>query len=172
MIKNFLNSKNLKFTKNPLNSFLRQKKFEFSINSYTSKKRLILSSNTNHLKYLFLISKKSFAKFVDNENSKEIENNDNNEEKNNLLNNLDIEFEKLLEKSNNTELEKRVKILSIKLLQANHSREIMNLYEEKYLKNFIEISAEEIILILYFYTCLLDRESTHNVSNNPLKSNL
>ena len=44
---------------------------------------------------------------------------------------LDVEFEKLLEKSDGTELEKRIKILSIKLLNLSPTRCIeMSLTEQ------------------------------------------
>jgi len=170
--------KNIKLAK----QFDCNKQFKNLINSKNYS--LLFKSQTTSFSNLFIKNSVSFSKpymksfysrqkkFFSN-NPKEIDDSQEKfttEDKNNLLNNLDEEFEKLLEKSGDTELEKRIKILSIKLLQANFSKDIMNLYDEKYLKSLIEISADEIILFLYFYTSLLDKETTHNYTINPIKS--
>ncbi len=55
--------------------------------------------------------------------------------------------------------EKRVKLLSLKLLQASTSSEVVSLFDEKYVKNLIEkIYAEELCLFLYFYVSLKEKE--------------
>lgn len=173
--------KNLKFPKqvkiiDQAKNIFTQKNYKqlFSFNRVSYSSSLVgnhISLMNKSINNFHPIPKKFFSNNINKENSdfQEVMNND---DKNNLLNNLDLEFEKLLEKSDNTELEKRIKILSIKLLQANSSKEIMNLYDEKYLKNLIEISADEIILILYFYTSLLDKETAYNSSNNPIKGKI
>lgn len=174
MIKNF-NIAQQYCLNNNLKNIIAFKNFSYLLND---KKTLFNNPLTRisifplniSLKNIFTIHNKSFSNNIDISEKNEFQGAMNNEDKNNLLNNLDVEFEKLLEKSDNSELEKRIKILSIKLLQANSSKEIMNLYDEKYLKNLIEISADEIILILYFYTSLLDKEIAYNFTNNPLKS--
>ena len=118
-------------------------------------------------KTLFDLNKKKFCTNDKNNTDKQ---NLSQDEKNNLLQNLDTEFEKLLEKSDNTDIEKRIKLLSIKLLQANTSKEIINIYEEKYIKNLVEISSDEVILILYFYTSYLDKETNYDFSNKSSQS--
>ncbi len=151
------------------------KNYSYILNNKKTLFPNILSRNSifisnDSLKNFFVIHKKHFSKNINNNETNESQEEINNDDKSHLLNNLDLEFEKLLEKSDNTVLEKRIKMLSIKLLQANSSKEIMNLYDEKYLKNLVEISADEIILILYFYTCLLDKEISYTFTNNPIKS--
>ncbi len=164
---NFKNQFTQKFQLKNLSQLFSNKRSSFSClpcGNFTS----LFKKSSN---VFYATPKKFFSNNINKDNN-EFQEVMNNDDKNNLLINLDSEFEKLLDKSDNTELEKRVKILSIKLLQANSSKEIMNLYDEKYLKNLIEISAEEIILILYFYTSLLDRETAYNISSNPLKSKI
>jgi len=160
LLKNFLNknfSKSL--IKLEKNSLFKSKNNSF-INLQNTSNRVIVNN---------LIFTQKFN-FCNNENNKNNSlDNGNNDQKDNLLSNLDIEFEKILEKSDNTELEKRIKILSIKLLQSNSSQEISKLYEEKYVKNFIDISSDEIILILHFFTTLIERETSYN-TNYRIKS--
>lgn len=75
-----------------------------------------------------------------------------------IFNQFNEEFDKSLS-SNEPDQEKRVRLLSIKLLQINSSREIINLFEEKYLKGLVNnIFGEEMSLIFYFYVSLLDKE--------------
>jgi hypothetical protein len=73
--------------------------------------------------------------------------------------NLMKEFENLLESGENDQ-EKRVKLLSIKLLSLSSSNEVLNFFEEKYIKGQVSnIYGEEILLLIYFYTTLLEKES-------------
>jgi hypothetical protein len=112
---------------------------------------------------------------VDNNNRNNYHDNDNKnnnqykiieEEEKKIFDTLEKDFERLLENSNDTNIEKRVKILSIKLLQSTTSAEVMNLFEEKYKKSLIDISPEEIILILYFFTNLIEKENINLGTNS------
>lgn len=68
------------------------------------------------------------------------------------------EFEKLIQ-NNDNDIEKRIKLVSVKLMSMNKSNEAINYFEEKYIKGLVEdIQAEELILLLYFYTSLVERE--------------
>ena len=69
-----------------------------------------------------------------------------------------MEFEEMLAtKEDNSE--KRIKLLSIKLLQTNSSDDIIQLFEEKYIKGLLEkIYAEELCLFLYFFVSLKEKE--------------
>lgn len=83
-----------------------------------------------------------------------------------ILNSFNEDFDKLLA-SNSEDIAKRVRLLSIKLLQINNPREIIALYDEKYIKALInKIYGEEISLIIYFYVSLLDKEA--NIASNLL----
>lgn len=119
---------------------------------------------------LFKISKKFTTDNANNNKSEASQESLDQQNKEQLIKHLDKEFEKLLESSEASEVEKRIKFLSIKLLQANSSKEIISLYEDKYLKNLIDITADEIILFLYFYTSFLDRETNYDSSTNTLHS--
>ena len=69
------------------------------------------------------------------------------------------EFDKLLD-DDEADIDKRIKNLSIKLLSINKSSEVITLFEEKYLKGiYNNINVEELILIIYFYISILERES-------------
>jgi hypothetical protein len=88
-----------------------------------------------------------------------------------IFNQFNEDFEKALS-SNESDQGKRVRLLSIKLLQINNSREIINLFEEKYLKGLVSnIFGEELSLIVYFYVSLLDKEvrDTGMLDNNSSK---
>lgn len=127
------------------------------------KKPLIENKNKFQKENFYKISKKFLSNnHNDNDKDRKIE-----EEEKIILETLEKDFEKLLENSEDTDIEKRVKILSIKLLQATSSSEVMNLFDEKYMKSLVDVSAEEIILILYFFTNLIEKE---NVNSN-YKSN-
>jgi len=84
------------------------------------------------------------------------------------------EFEDMLNtKEDNPE--KRIKLLSIKLLQASSSQEVLNLFIDKYIKALVEkIYSEELCLFLYFYVSLLDKEPElhHNISKQLNDSTL
>ena len=74
------------------------------------------------------------------------------------MNTFNEDFDKVLS-SNEEDQPKRVRLLSIKLLQLNNSREIINLFEEKYIKGLVNnIYGEELSLFVYFYVSLLDKE--------------
>ena len=97
---------------------------------------------------------------VDNNNRNNYHDNDNKnnnqykiieEEEKKIFDTLEKDFERLLENSNDT-IKNRVKILSIKLLQLTTSVDVMNLSKEKYKKSLIDISLEEIVLILFSST--------------------
>jgi hypothetical protein len=69
------------------------------------------------------------------------------------------EFEKLLE-NNENDVEKRIKLVSVKLMSMTKSNEALSYFDEKYIKALVDdIQAEEIILLIYFYTSMLERES-------------
>lgn len=68
------------------------------------------------------------------------------------------EFEKTLASGEDNQ-DKRVKLLSIKLLQMTNAKEVTQVFEEKYIKGLLEkIYAEELTLFLYFYVSLIDKE--------------
>lgn len=72
---------------------------------------------------------------------------------------LESQFENLVE-NNDNDIEKRIKLVSVKLLSINKSSEAINFFEEKYIKGIIsDIQSEELILLIYFYTSLIERES-------------
>ena len=69
------------------------------------------------------------------------------------------EFEKLME-NNDNDVEKRIKLVSVKLMSMTKSSEALNYFDEKYIKALVDnIQAEELILLIYFYTSLVERES-------------
>jgi hypothetical protein len=85
-----------------------------------------------------------------------------------MFNYINEDFEKTLS-SNEEDQEKRVRLLSLKLLQINHSKEIISLFEEKYIKGLVNtIYGEEISILLYFYVSILNRESGDE--NSSLKT--
>jgi hypothetical protein len=85
-----------------------------------------------------------------------------------MFNYINEDFEKTLS-SNEEDQEKRVRLLSLKLLQINHSKEIISLFEEKYIKGLVNtIYGEEISILLYFYVSILNRESGDQ--NSSLKT--
>lgn len=86
-----------------------------------------------------------------------------------LASNFNNEFDKMLS-DNEEDIEKRVKLLSIKLIQQQKSRDILYLYEDKYIKGLVnKIYGEELSLMIYFYISLLDKEYSDINSNNQSK---
>jgi hypothetical protein len=80
-------------------------------------------------------------------------------EKVNLETNLMLEFENMLSKNEDNQ-EKRIKLLSIKLLGLTSSIEVLNFFEEKYIKGLVDnIYGEELLLLIYFYTSMIEKES-------------
>jgi hypothetical protein len=68
------------------------------------------------------------------------------------------QFEKLIE-NNDNDIEKRIKLVSVKLMAMTKSNEALNYFEEKYIQTLVEdIQAEELILLLYFYSSLVEKE--------------
>ena len=83
------------------------------------------------------------------------------------------EYEKALA-ANEEDQEKRIKLLSIKLLQLKKSKEIINLFEEKYIKGLVsKIYGEELTLFVYFYVSLVEKEIQYeNFSQQNLKGKI
>ena len=126
----FLNKNYLTFFKKPLNT--------------------LISNNT---KFIYYNSIKNFSINTEKNPFDSIKTNEE------ILNNFNEDFDKLLA-SNSEDIPKRVRLLSIKLLQINNAREVITLYDEKYVKALInKVYGEEISLIIYFYVSLLDKES-------------
>jgi hypothetical protein len=74
--------------------------------------------------------------------------------------NLMAEFENMLSKGEDNQ-DKRVKLLSLKLLGMQSSIEILNFFEEKYIKGLVSnIYGEELLLLIYFYTSRIEMESS------------
>lgn len=79
------------------------------------------------------------------------------------------EFDKTLS-MNEDDQEKRVRLLSLKLLKINNSKEVLYLFDEKYIKGLVShIYGEEVALIIYFYVSLLNREFS-DYETNPNKT--
>jgi hypothetical protein len=75
-----------------------------------------------------------------------------------IMNVFNEDFEKTLS-SNTEDVEKRVKLLSIKLLQSSKSKDVINIFEEKYIRGLVNnIYGEELTLFIYFYVSLIDKE--------------
>ena len=110
-------------------------------------------------------SEEIYENFNKKSQNSEISQNAKNEEMFNIFNE---DFDKALS-TNEEDQAKRVRLLSIKLLQINNSREIINLFEEKYIKGLVNnIYGEELSLFVYFYVSLLDKEvkETNLVESN------
>lgn len=164
MIKNvFLNNRgtnlfNLNVHKFPL-KFLPRAHFTSSLNKQT-----LVEKNTN----------KTFAPiiykyFSTSTKVKEIKFSRPSQEE--MMNRFNEEFEKALQ-TGEEDKDKRVKLLSIKLLQLNKSSDVINLFDEKYIKGLInKIFGEELSLIIYFYASLLEREKRENNPNLYNKEN-
>ena len=144
----------------------------------TNSKNLFSMSSNNHLIKSFKIPKTAInsiynynlAYFTRTTNLKNNNEGLNKQETINKENEkLLFEFEDMLEKKEENP-EKRIKLLSIKLLQASSSQEIINLFEEKYLKSLIEkIHAEELCLFYYFFVSHLEKEPNLNIQENGFK---
>jgi hypothetical protein len=73
--------------------------------------------------------------------------------------NLIEEFEKMMI-NNEDNQEKRVKYLSIRLLQCTNHLEVLTIFNEKYLRGLLsKVYCEELTLILYFYTSLVEKDN-------------
>ena len=82
-----------------------------------------------------------------------------------MFNSLNEDFEKSLS-SNEENCERRVRLLSIKFLQFTHSREILKLFEDKYIKGLVNnIYGEELSLFVYFYVSFLDKEIRDSINS-------
>jgi hypothetical protein len=77
---------------------------------------------------------------------------------------LEAEFENALSQQDENQ-EKRVKLLSIKLLQFTKPEDIIRLFENKFQSYVGTIYGEELTLLIYFYTSLLDNDPGRNVSS-------
>jgi hypothetical protein len=80
---------------------------------------------------------------------------------------LEAEFENALSQQEENQ-EKRVKLLSIKLLQLTKPEDIIRLFENKFQSYIGTIYGEELTLLIYFYTSLLDNDPGRNTSSKYL----
>lgn len=124
--------------------------------------------------------KNKFVKFNLNSFSSSSSSDKNTEKDNIEINNneeimrfFNEEFEKALA-ANEEDQEKRIKFLSIKLLQFKKSKEIINLFEEKYIKGLVsKIYGEELTLFVYFYVSLVEKEiQFENFTQQNLKGKI
>ena len=70
-----------------------------------------------------------------------------------------IDFKDILSSEKESDYDRRIKLLSLELLQKDSSSEILSLFDEYYLKSLInKIYGEELALVLYFYITLLEKE--------------
>ena len=130
------------------------------------KKNISKSTKVNKNFNIFQFNKNNF-KFTSFKNIKNFSEEINQEK--DLYRKFDEDFEKCLS-MNEEDQEKRVRLLSFKLLQINNSKEILNLFDEKYIKGLVSnIYGEEVALIIYFYVSVLNREFSDH-ETNPLKT--
>jgi hypothetical protein len=67
------------------------------------------------------------------------------------------EFEKCMDEDIDDQ-EKRVKLLSLRLLQCNRPEEVLSIFDDKFLKTLkTKIYGEELVLFIYFYTSLIEK---------------
>ena len=70
-----------------------------------------------------------------------------------------VDFKNILESEKDDNYDRRIKLLSLELLQKENSNEVLYLFEEYYLKSLVaKIYGEELALIIYFYITLMEKD--------------
>lgn len=128
------------------------------------------NTNTNKKHGLTYWASKNFSTDSNQSTEKLNKESDQNEE---IMKYFNEEYERALA-SNEEDQEKRVKLLSVKLLQLKKAKDILNLFEEKYIKGLVSnIYGEELTLFIYFYVSMIEKEiSLENLSHSQIRGKM